>query len=61
MTAIVALETLSPEASVEVTPSAASVGESSAGLMQGDIMTLDASLKALLTASGNNVALWHGH
>ncbi len=56
MTAIVALETLTPEAIIEVTPSAASVGESSAGLMQGDSMTLDASLKALLTASGNDAA-----
>ncbi|MEG0790873.1 MAG: D-alanyl-D-alanine carboxypeptidase [Gordonibacter sp.] len=56
MTAIVALETLSPDAAIKVTPTAASVGESSAGLMQGDVMTLDASLKALLTASGNDAA-----
>lgn len=57
MTAIVVLETLDPSVSITVTPTAASVGESSAGLLQGDTMSFDDALKALLTASGNDAAV----
>lgn len=56
MTAIVAAEHLDAEASVTVTPEAAGVGESSAGLLAGDEMTFDDALKAVLTASGNDAA-----
>lgn len=56
MTALVAAEWLDASSTVEVTPEAASVGESSAGLAQGDEMTFDDALKALLTASGNDAA-----
>ena len=56
MTAIVASEHLDAEAPVTVTPEAAGVGESSAGLLAGDEMTFDDALKAVLTASGNDAA-----
>ena len=56
MTAIVAADWLDAASEIEVTPQAASVGESSAGLLQGDVMTFDDALKALLTASGNDAA-----
>lgn len=56
MTALVAAEWLDASSTIEVTPEAASVGESSAGLVQGDAMTFDDALKALLTASGNDAA-----
>lgn len=56
MTALVAVEWLDASSTIEVTPAAASVGESSAGLVEGDAMTLDDALKALLTASGNDAA-----
>lgn len=56
MTAIVAADWLDASTMIEVTPEAASVGESSAGLAQGDSMTFDDALKALLTASGNDAA-----
>ena len=36
---------------------AAAVGESSAGLQEGDVMNLDAALKALLVPSGNDAAV----
>ena len=49
MTAIVAADWLDASTMIEVTPEAASVGESSAGLAQGDSMTFDDALKALLT------------
>ena len=56
MTAIVAADWLDASTMIEVTPEVASVGESSAGLAQGDSMTFDDALKALLTASGNDAA-----
>lgn len=56
MTAIVAADWLDASTMIEVTPEAASVGESSAGLAQGDSMTFDDALKALLAASGNDAA-----
>lgn len=56
MTALVAVEHLDAAATIEVTPTAASIGESSAGLVEGDTMTFDDALKAVLTASGNDAA-----
>lgn len=56
MTALVVVEHLDAAATIVVTPEAASIGESSAGLVQGDAMTFDDALKALLTASGNDAA-----
>lgn len=56
MTALVAVEYLDAGSSIVVTPEAAAVGESSAGLASGDAMTFDTALKALLTASGNDAA-----
>lgn len=56
MTALVAADFLDEQSPIEVTPEAASIGESSAGLLQGDVMTFDDALKALLTASGNDAA-----
>ncbi len=57
MTAIVALETAPLNTSIVVSPYAASVGESSAGLRSGDVLTLDAALKALMIPSGNDAAV----
>lgn len=57
MTALVAADHLNAQDFITVTPEAASVGESSAGLLPGDTMTFDMALKALLTASGNDAAL----
>ena len=56
MTAIVAADWLDASTMIEVTPEAASVGESSAGLAQGDSLTFDDALKALLAASGHDAA-----
>lgn len=56
MTALVAVDYLDATSTIEVTPEAASVGESSAGLAQDDVMTFNDALKALLTASGNDAA-----
>ncbi|WP_080797940.1 D-alanyl-D-alanine carboxypeptidase family protein [Arabiibacter massiliensis] len=57
MTAAVAAEHLAADDAVTVTPTAASVGESSAGLLAGDVLSFDDALKALLTASGNDAAI----
>ncbi len=57
MTAIVALEGFPLDTQVTVTEEAAKVGESSAGLQQGDTMTLEAALHALLIPSGNDAAI----
>lgn len=57
MTALVAVEYFDAETLVTVTSEAASVGESSAGLLSGDTMTFTMALRALLTASGNDAAL----
>lgn len=57
MTARVAAKHLHADDVVKVTAAAASVGESSAGLLEGDEMTFDDALKALLTASGNDAAV----
>lgn len=56
MTALVATKHLRADDVIAVTAAAASVGESSAGLLEGDEMTFDDALKALLTASGNDAA-----
>ena len=58
MTAIVALDAVasgavSLDSTVTVSAAAAAVGESSAGLQEGDAMPLEVALKALLVPSGN--------
>ena len=57
MTAIVALENTTNETMVPVSARAMYVGESSASLQEGDLLTIDAALKALLLASGNDAAV----
>lgn len=62
MTAVVALDVVSSglvglDTQITVTEEAAAVGESSAGLQLGDIMTLETALKALLVPSGNDAAV----
>lgn len=56
MTAAVAVEHLAADDMITVTATAASVGESSAGLVAGDVMRFNDALKALLCASGNDAA-----
>ena len=56
MTAAVAAEHLDAGDRIVVTPEAAAVGESSAGLAAGDEMSFGDALKAVLTASGNDAA-----
>ena len=56
MTAIVALENAAPDTVVGVSEEAALIGESTAGLVEGDSMSLDEALKALLVPSGNDAA-----
>ena len=65
MTGVVALDAvedglLSLDSPVTVSAAAAAVGESSAGLQEGDVMNLDAALKALLVPSGNDAAVRSG-
>ena len=62
MTAVVALDAVeagetSLDAAIPVSAAAAAVGESSAGLQEGDVMDLEAALKALLVPSGNDAAV----
>ena len=62
MTAVVVLDavangSMTLDTNVEVSAAAAQVGESSAGLQEGDTMTLEAALKALLVPSGNDAAV----
>ena len=57
MTAIVALDNAPSDTFVAVSDQAASVGESSANLQQGDVMDLESALKALLVPSGNDAAV----
>ena len=57
MTATVALENADLNAEYTVSSTAASVGESSAGLVQGSTMTLDNLIRALLVHSGNDAAI----
>lgn len=57
MTAIVALEHASLDDTVTVDHAAATVGQSSADLKEGDTMPLSTALKALLMTSGNDAAM----
>jgi len=57
MTAIVALENVKDGTLVEVSENAASVGESSASLQEGDTLAFNDALKALLLSSGNDAAV----
>ena len=57
MTAIVACENGDQNGSVTVSAEAAEIGESSAGLEEGDVMDFDSALKALLVPSGNDAAI----
>ena len=57
MTAIVALENASLDTKITVSHEAATIGESSAALKEGDVLTLEDALKALLTSSGNDAAI----
>ena len=57
MTAIVALDYAHDGTYVAVSERAATVGESSANLQQGDSMDLESALKALLVPSGNDAAI----
>lgn len=57
MTAVVALEHASLSDTVTVSEAAASVGESTAALAEGDVMDMETALKALLVPSGNDAAV----
>ena len=57
MTAIVAIENAPDDLYIAVSANAASIGESSAELQEGDILDFDTALKALLVPSGNDAAL----
>lgn len=57
MTAVVALEAAPLDTVVSVSALAAEVGESSAHLAEGDVMTLDVALRALMIPSGNDAAI----
>ena len=57
MTAIVAIENSSLEDTVTVDHAAATVGQSSAGLKEGDVLSMEEALRALLIPSGNDAAM----
>lgn len=57
MTAIVVLETLDPKTEVKVSANAVSVIGSKARLAQGEVMTVEQLLRALLIISGNDAAI----
>ncbi len=57
MTAIVALEHSTNDSLVTVSSSAASIGESTAALREGDVLTMDQALIAMMVPSGNDAAL----
>lgn len=57
MTAVVAIENADDDTIVTVSAYAAQVGESSAGLVEGDQMDFETALKALLVPSGNDAAI----
>lgn len=56
MTALVALDYLDRNVTVEVSTSAATIGESSASLQAGDKLSLENAVKALMICSGNDAA-----
>ncbi|MDY2777432.1 MAG: D-alanyl-D-alanine carboxypeptidase [Collinsella sp.] len=57
MTAIVALENSDPNATITVDHRAATVGQSSADLKEGDVLTMEEALRALMIPSGNDAAM----
>ena len=57
MTAVVALENPSMDREVTVSRAAATVGESSANLKEGDVLTMENALKGLMVPSGNDAAI----
>lgn len=57
MTAVVAMETAEEGLPIKVSQRAAQVGESSASLQEGDVMTFEDALKALMIPSGNDAAI----
>ena len=57
MTAMVAIDNAPADLYVGVSGAAAAVGESSAGLQEGDVMDFETALKALLVPSGNDAAM----
>lgn len=57
MTAVVALQEAPLDTPITVSAVAASVGESTAGLKAGDVLTLENALKALMIPSGNDAAI----
>ena len=57
MTAIVALEHSQPTDTVTVSHAAATVGESSACLKEGDALSMEQALRGLLIPSGNDAAI----
>ena len=57
MTALVALENSGMDREVTVSRTAASVGESSANLQAGDVLTMENALKGLMIPSGNDAAI----
>lgn len=57
MTAVVAMEAAEEGLSIKVSERAAQVGESSASLQEGDVMTLEDALRALMIPSGNDAAI----
>ena len=57
MTAIVAIENSTLEDTVTVDHAAATVGQSSAGLKEGDVLSMEEALRALLIPSGNDAAM----
>ena len=56
MTAVVALDSVPMDTEITVSEKAASIGESSAELQEGDTMPLSEALKALMVPSGNDAA-----
>lgn len=57
MTAVIALENSDMSREVTVSRSAATVGESSANLQEGDVLTMENALKGLMVPSGNDAAI----
>ncbi len=57
MTALVALEQAPLDTTITVSARAAQVGESSADLQEGDTMSLETALVALMVPSGNDAAI----
>lgn len=57
MTAIIALENSELDREVTVSQAAATVGESSADLKAGDVLTMENALKGLMIPSGNDAAI----